>query len=173
MPSLLPFQIATARRRRIFHRMLLRRRSRSRLHRQPDRLLHGVRQKQQPDLRRPQSPQRLLVYPLHATLESGDGRHVQIPGLLLRTHLRCRCQQGPAVIQLHERDGHVCRALCGGCSSKGYAYAGADYGRESWCANALANALMPLANSSCSMLCPGNKAEYCGAGSKLSVWKRD
>lgn len=59
----------------------------------------------------------------------------------------------------------------GGCQAKGYAYAGAEYGKECWCANALAPGSAVLPTSSCNMLCAGNKYEYCGAGSKLSVWK--
>jgi WSC domain len=60
----------------------------------------------------------------------------------------------------------------GGCSAKGYAYAGAEYGKECWCANALNTASTALATTSCNMLCAGNKYEYCGTGGKLSIWKR-
>jgi WSC domain len=59
----------------------------------------------------------------------------------------------------------------GGCSAKGYSYAGAEYAKECWCANALNTASTALATTSCDMLCAGNKYEYCGAGSKLSIWK--
>lgn len=66
---------------------------------------------------------------------------------------------------------HMSAELCvSGCSAKGYGYAGAEYGRECWCANAMSNSSMLLDTKSCNMLCPGNKAEYCGAGSRLSVW---
>jgi len=58
-----------------------------------------------------------------------------------------------------------------GCQTKGYTWAGMEYGQECWCANALDANAPKLANSQCNMLCPGNQREYCGAGSKLAVYK--
>ncbi|OCF56894.1 hypothetical protein L486_05749 [Kwoniella mangroviensis CBS 10435] len=58
-----------------------------------------------------------------------------------------------------------------GCQLKGYAYAGMEYGQECWCANTLSTSSTKLADSACNMLCPGNQREYCGAGSKLALYK--
>ncbi|KAH8801520.1 WSC domain-containing protein [Xylogone sp. PMI_703] len=63
-----------------------------------------------------------------------------------------------------------------------YAYAGVEYGRECWCGNTLTvngndkAGVVPgtnVSNSLCSMKCPGNSTEYCGAGSKLSLYYFD
>jgi hypothetical protein len=62
--------------------------------------------------------------------------------------------------------------LCvAGCQAKGYTMAGMEYGQECWCANALNTKSTKVANSQCNMLCPGNKREYCGAGSRLAVYQ--
>lgn len=62
--------------------------------------------------------------------------------------------------------------LCvAGCQAKGYTFAGVEYGQECWCDKALSVNSVKLANSACNMLCPGNQREYCGAGSKLAVYK--
>ncbi|WVR00301.1 hypothetical protein IAU59_007444 [Kwoniella sp. CBS 9459] len=58
-----------------------------------------------------------------------------------------------------------------GCQLKGYAYAGMEYGQECWCDKSLNTASTQVANSECSMLCPGNQREYCGAGSRLALYK--
>ncbi|TAQ83468.1 hypothetical protein B7494_g8209 [Chlorociboria aeruginascens] len=58
-----------------------------------------------------------------------------------------------------------------------YAYAGVEYGRECWCGNVLnvngnagANPSTNMTDASCNFICPGNSTEYCGAGSKLSLY---
>jgi hypothetical protein len=58
-----------------------------------------------------------------------------------------------------------------GCQQKGYTWAGMEYGQECWCANALNANSVKVADGQCNMLCPGNKREYCGAGSRLAVYK--
>ena len=58
-----------------------------------------------------------------------------------------------------------------GCQAKAYAFAGMEYGSECWCANTLNSNAPKVADSQCNMLCPGNKREYCGAGSRLAVYK--
>jgi hypothetical protein len=88
--------------------------------------------------------------------------------------------------------------LCvGTCQAKGYAWAGVEYSQEceyqrsatvvfstcgnpcsmltlrttGYCDSSLAAASSKVADSQCSMLCTGNKREYCGAGNLLSVYK--
>lgn len=62
------------------------------------------------------------------------------------------------------------------CSN--YGWAGVEYGQECWCGNQLRldggqAAKTPgknVSNSDCKFLCPGNKTEYCGAGSRMNVY---
>ena len=57
------------------------------------------------------------------------------------------------------------------CSGKGYAYAGLEYGSQCFCGNTLATGSSNVADWQCQvMLCPGNKGEYCSAGSRLMVY---
>lgn len=58
-----------------------------------------------------------------------------------------------------------------------YKYAGVEYGRECWCGNDLnfggSSATTPGKNVSitdCDYKCPGNKYEYCGAGSRINMY---
>ncbi|EPE28663.1 Quinoprotein alcohol dehydrogenase-like protein [Glarea lozoyensis ATCC 20868] len=59
------------------------------------------------------------------------------------------------------------------CSN--YLYAGVEYGRECWCGNKLntGTTSQNLTDSQCNFLCPGNSTEYCGAGSKMSLFWYD
>ncbi|KAI9836466.1 MAG: hypothetical protein M1819_001498 [Sarea resinae] len=53
-----------------------------------------------------------------------------------------------------------------------YQYAGLEYGRECWCGSDLnSNALEASSESQCDMACGGNSTEYCGAGSRLSLYE--
>ncbi|KAI4190389.1 MAG: hypothetical protein L6R41_000841 [Letrouitia leprolyta] len=56
------------------------------------------------------------------------------------------------------------------CQTAGYTVAGMEYGIECFCGNALYNGPALVADSQCSMNCPGNAAQKCGAGSRLSVY---
>lgn len=65
---------------------------------------------------------------------------------------------------------------------KTYAWAGLEYGSECWCGNALtyegnvAGGAVPgynVTDSECKSLCPGDKMQYCGAGSRMQVYKFD
>ena len=59
--------------------------------------------------------------------------------------------------------------LCGAhCQSLGYYLFGTEYSYNCFCGNSISSALLYDAN--CSFPCSGNKGEYCGAASKLSVW---
>ncbi|XMA20895.1 hypothetical protein WAI453_013686 [Rhynchosporium graminicola] len=54
------------------------------------------------------------------------------------------------------------------CSA--YQYFGAEYGRECWCGNSFGNGATLVSNADCSMLCGGDKTQYCGNGDRLSVY---
>ncbi|KAH8908759.1 hypothetical protein BR93DRAFT_502707 [Coniochaeta sp. PMI_546] len=56
------------------------------------------------------------------------------------------------------------------CSA--YSYFGTEYGRECYCGNSFAAGSVVAAATDCSFKCAGNANEYCGAGSRLSVYAR-
>lgn len=59
------------------------------------------------------------------------------------------------------------------CHAKGYSWAGVEYSRECYCNNAgvvNGGAVASGGDAECSMLCVGNKAEYCGGSSRVSVY---
>ncbi|KAI9148881.1 WSC domain-containing protein [Paramyrothecium foliicola] len=62
-----------------------------------------------------------------------------------------------------------CAAAC-----SQYTWWGIEYGRECYCDNQLRGNTAPdSTNTTCSFLCPGDKLTYCGAGSRLSMYKFD
>jgi len=58
-----------------------------------------------------------------------------------------------------------CAALC-----QGYNYFGAEYGSECYCGNTLTKSAALFPDSQCSMICPGNSSETCGAGSRMNLY---
>jgi len=50
---------------------------------------------------------------------------------------------------------------------------GIEYGGECYCGNAFNNGSMKVEDAECSTPCPGNGAEWCGAGNRLSVYVRN
>ncbi|KUJ22208.1 uncharacterized protein LY89DRAFT_729673 [Mollisia scopiformis] len=62
----------------------------------------------------------------------------------------------------------LCVAAC-----SPYLYAGAEYGRECWCADSFGAGSVLAPDSDCSMTCAGDQYEYCGAGNRLSVYIRN
>ena len=63
------------------------------------------------------------------------------------------------------------RELCAStCLSKGYKIAGTEYARECYCSNSIAASSSLVDDSSCNMLCAGDKFHSCGGSSRLSVW---
>ncbi|KAG9944983.1 WSC domain-containing protein, partial [Aureobasidium melanogenum] len=55
------------------------------------------------------------------------------------------------------------------CSS--YAWFGVEYGSECWCGPyPRTGSMLQSDNSTCNMLCPGDKTSYCGAGNRLNMY---
>ncbi|EXJ91928.1 hypothetical protein A1O3_00478 [Capronia epimyces CBS 606.96] len=54
------------------------------------------------------------------------------------------------------------------CQSKGFGVFGTEYSKECYCGSAIATATTD--QSDCGMVCSGNRTEYCGGPSRLSVW---
>ncbi|KAK6075662.1 WSC domain-containing protein [Seiridium cupressi] len=62
-----------------------------------------------------------------------------------------------------------CAAFCVG---KGYNYMGVEYGQECYCNNdGLVNGAVKANETDCSMTCSGNGTEWCGAASRINVYK--
>ena len=59
------------------------------------------------------------------------------------------------------------------CSSycSGSTYFGVEYGNECYCGTTLGAGSVKVADTDCSMNCPGDNLEYCGAGSRLGLYK--
>ncbi|KAK2050271.1 galactose oxidase [Colletotrichum somersetense] len=58
-----------------------------------------------------------------------------------------------------------CSTFCAG-----FTYFGVEYSRECYCGNSFSTGSVPAPASDCSMVCMGNKLEYCGNGNRLSVY---
>ncbi|KEQ92133.1 hypothetical protein AUEXF2481DRAFT_7833 [Aureobasidium subglaciale EXF-2481] len=54
-----------------------------------------------------------------------------------------------------------------------YTWAGLEYSRECWLGNALASGTGNATASECNMPCKGMPGQLCGAGSRLSLYKRN
>nr|XP_019051361.1 hypothetical protein I302_01810 [Kwoniella bestiolae CBS 10118]OCF30291.1 hypothetical protein I302_01810 [Kwoniella bestiolae CBS 10118] len=54
------------------------------------------------------------------------------------------------------------------CSSRGYVYAGVEYGQECWCGDA--NSRLVSASSGCDVACTGDKSHVCGGSDRLNVY---
>lgn len=58
------------------------------------------------------------------------------------------------------------------CAGKGYSISGIEYGTQCFCSNTMSSASTVVADAGCEvLLCPGNKLEYCSAGSRLMVYE--
>lgn len=60
-----------------------------------------------------------------------------------------------------------CASLC-----KGSTYFGTEYGGECYCGKVFPQRAVEVSASECGLPCKGDKTQFCGAGSRLSVyWK--
>lgn len=58
------------------------------------------------------------------------------------------------------------------CVGKGYMYMGVEYGQECYCNNdGVINGAVKTNETDCSMTCKGDNTEFCGAGSRINVYK--
>jgi hypothetical protein len=90
------------------------------------------------------------------------------------TFLGCQMEPANGVRALAElavaADSMTNEACASFCS--GYTYFGTEYGRECYCANSLSLGSAVAPASECNMLCAGAPTEYCGAGNRVSVYKK-
>ncbi|KAK4452274.1 putative fungistatic metabolite [Podospora aff. communis PSN243] len=61
----------------------------------------------------------------------------------------------------------VCAEFC-----EGFAYFGAEYGGECYCGNGFAEGSVEVAEGECGMVCNGDAGSWCGAGNRLSVYRK-
>ena len=73
-------------------------------------------------------------------------------------------------------DAKMTAELCAAtCFSKGFSWAGTEYANECYCGSSgISNGatVAPGGDSDCSMRCAGDKTEWCGAGSRLTVYQK-
>jgi hypothetical protein len=61
-------------------------------------------------------------------------------------------------------------AVCANaCAAAGYTISGTEYGVQCFCGNAIYNGGVRTAQSDCSVNCPGDSTQKCGAGDRLSI----
>ncbi|KAK4237144.1 glyoxal oxidase [Achaetomium macrosporum] len=61
-------------------------------------------------------------------------------------------------------------AVCANaCAAAGYSISGTEYAVQCFCGNAIYNGGAKTADSDCSVACPGDPAQKCGAGDRLSI----
>jgi hypothetical protein len=56
-----------------------------------------------------------------------------------------------------------------GCKTAGFSIAGVEYSGECYCGNKISNGGKPATNG-CSMVCNGNKSEFCGGANRLNLY---
>ena len=57
------------------------------------------------------------------------------------------------------------------CLSKGYDYAGVQFGKECWCGNDLPGNHLKRPYSECNMPCLGDRSQTCGQGWRMNVMR--
>ncbi|KAM7197259.1 WSC domain containing protein [Rhypophila sp. PSN 637] len=100
-------------------------------------------------------------------------------------------RRDPAVISGYEYTGcyteaHNGRALTGSAffddqltaekcavACSGFKYFGLEYGRECYCGDSINQGSIETAAEECSFSCPGNAAQTCGAGGRLTLYTRN
>ncbi|CAJ2505176.1 Uu.00g125700.m01.CDS01 [Anthostomella pinea] len=65
----------------------------------------------------------------------------------------------------------LCAAFCHSALANGTALMGVQYGRECYCGNVLNTGSTPAPADDCDFPCGGNGDEYCGAGSRLNLYR--
>ncbi|CAG7848507.1 WSC domain-containing protein ARB_07867 {ECO:0000305} Flags: Precursor [Serendipita indica DSM 11827] len=61
-------------------------------------------------------------------------------------------------------------ACIAACTAAGYTVSGQQFGVECWCSASLANGALLVADSECTMACPGDKDHGCGNGNRMTVY---
>lgn len=114
---------------------------------------------------------RLELY-MNADAEGGDPEQPAAAGDFVWLGCQTDVADGPRALSSKSTaddamTNEVCAEFCAD-----YEYFGTEYGRECYCGDALSAQSEEAPASECNMLCGGAKIEYCGAGRRLSVYKK-
>ncbi|KAJ4297155.1 hypothetical protein N0V88_004073 [Collariella sp. IMI 366227] len=71
--------------------------------------------------------------------------------------------------QVQDPAGNSPAVCAAACLALGYTISGTEYSVQCFCGNALYNGGEKVADSACSMACPGDATAKCGAGDRLSI----
>jgi hypothetical protein len=58
------------------------------------------------------------------------------------------------------------------CLQRGFALSGTEFGRECYCGQSVSDGSSKVDDSDCSQRCAGDSSAYCGAASRITVYKR-
>lgn len=88
------------------------------------------------------------------------------------TSLGCFSEKpnGRALPQLYYNTSMTVQMCASKASSGKYRFFGVEYGTECWMGNALDVAAVPINQTKCGFLCPGDSGSYCGAGNSLQLY---
>lgn len=118
---------------------------------------------------------RLNMFQMNATLYKAPAVPTVYAGSSLFSSIGCYTEatSGRALSSKSYGDSknmtaESCEAYCG----TAYDYFGVEWSQECFCGNQLNAGSVPASASDCSMLCSGNKLQYCGGSSRLNVFKR-
>ena len=96
-----------------------------------------------------------------------------VPSASGYTYIGCYAEPptSRALPQLYGIDALTIGICASQCAA--YIYFGAEYSRECWCGNFINPAATIAPDSDCNMVCDGSGLEFCGAGNRLSLYKRN
>lgn len=91
------------------------------------------------------------------------------------TYYNCVVDTGNprALTSVLASDGMSIEACLAQAEQSKYTWAGVEYARECWMGNSLASASGNATSSDCNMNCKGALGEICGAGSRLTLYRRN
>lgn len=73
--------------------------------------------------------------------------------------------------QLADNQANTLQVCVSACAAAGYTIAGAEYGVQCFCGDAIYNGgILATTQSDCNIACPGNSLEDCGAGNRMSIY---
>lgn len=114
---------------------------------------------------------RLELY-MNLEAEGGDPQQPAAAGDFVWLGCQVEVFDGPrALSDASTADDGMTNEVCADFCAD-FEYFGTEYGRECYCGNELSEDSAEAPAKDCNMLCGGAKVEYCGAGNRLSVYKK-
>jgi hypothetical protein len=91
--------------------------------------------------------------------------------------LGCFTDMGPRTLQGYGFSApNMTQEVCvGACAARGWRAAGVEYAEQCFCGSEVnvsgdGKGGVKVAEGECAMLCKGDRAEFCGASSRIGVW---